>query len=64
MGDKTPLLELTDVRMAYRAAESGNDLEVLSGVSVRLHGGETLAITGPVVAEELTVYDLPSKYMN
>lgn len=24
----------------------------------------TLAITGPVVAEELTVYDLPSKYMN
>jgi len=41
------LLQLTDVTKRYAAADGGNPLPVLNGISLAVAGGETLAIIGP-----------------
>ena len=42
-----PLLELKDVTKRYAAANGGNALPVLNGVSLAVAAGETVAIIGP-----------------
>jgi lipoprotein-releasing system ATP-binding protein len=42
-----PVLELRDVRKAFRSPDGSRKLPVLNGVSLAVHPGETVAVVGP-----------------
>lgn len=52
---------LTDVSFAYTAPEPSQRLQVLRGVSLRIHAGETVAITGPSGCGKLTLAKIVSR---
>ena len=43
----TPVLELRDVRKAFRSPDGSREIAVLNGVNLAVRAGETVAVVGP-----------------
>ena len=58
MTDAPELVELTDVTKTYAAGEGAQPLRVLEGISLRVSGGASLAVTGPSGSGKSTLLNI------
>tara|TARA_A100001037_G_scaffold295729_1_gene315229 strand:- start:263 stop:949 length:687 start_codon:yes stop_codon:yes gene_type:complete len=58
MADDNPLLRLKDVSREFPAAENGNALQVLRGISAEFKQGESVSITGPSGSGKSTLLNI------